>query len=82
MTLAKQARALSVTQRQALLDHPNGAPSLRLGLARSILIYRGLLDYRKRWWIAGPRELTITRKGRRLREHLRTSTPIEQDKAA
>lgn len=83
LSLDRMAAALSPNQRQALIDHPDGNHTLMLGFARSILIYRGILDYRRRWWIAGPRELVLTVKGRRLREHLRAALPTPpQDKDA
>jgi hypothetical protein len=40
------------------------------GLAGAALILRGLMDYRRKWWLFGPPILVPTRLGQKVRAHL------------
>lgn len=40
------------------------------------LIAKGLLDYRRRWYVFGAKGVYITRLGHRVRDHLRAAAQV------
>jgi len=68
-------RALGPEQREGVLTFPDGKANgdeigVGHGLAMFMLIYRGLIAFRKRWWLFGEPVFYLTRLGRRVRDRL------------
>lgn len=66
LTDADQAKILDEEERQMLLSGSYGDDRW----AQSLLIARGLLSYRRRYLVFGPRMLRVTMRGRKILREL------------
>ena len=69
--VARIARSLSRDLKQDLLSFPY----FRWPWAINNLIHMGLLNYGRRYWLFGQKELTLSRKGVAVRAHLQQENP-------
>lgn len=69
--VAKEARKLTPDARHLLLT---GEDKSLFGMAGAAMILRGLIDYRLKYWLFGPRVIVPTRLGKKVRTILQENT--------
>lgn len=67
--IAAEAAKIRTSQNAMELLFTGKDPSL-YGLAGAALILRGIMDYRRKWFLFGEKRLVPTRFGKQVRAHL------------